>query len=93
MKGAGQLSRYRTGYRLGARGSIPSRDKRIFSSPVSIRALGPTPPPIQWILGAISPGVKRQRREVDHSPPSSVEVNNGGAIPPLFIRLHGVVVN
>jgi hypothetical protein len=30
----------------------------------------------------ISPGVKRQRREADHSPLSSAEVKNGGAIPP-----------
>jgi hypothetical protein len=27
-------------------------------------ALGPTQPPIQWV-----PGVKRQGREADHSPP------------------------
>jgi hypothetical protein len=37
---------------------------------------GPTQPPIQWIPGALSLGVKRPRREADHSPPSSVEVNN-----------------
>jgi hypothetical protein len=41
-------------------------------------ALGPTQPLIQWL-----PGVKRQRREADHSPPTSAEVKNGGAIPPL----------
>jgi hypothetical protein len=29
---------------------------------------------IQWISGAFSPGVKRQGREADHSPPSSAEV-------------------
>jgi hypothetical protein len=29
--------------------------------------LGPTKPPIQWVLGALSPGVKRQVREADHS--------------------------
>jgi hypothetical protein len=33
--------------------------------------------------GALSPRVKRRRREADHSPPSSIEVNNVGAIPPL----------
>jgi hypothetical protein len=27
--------------------------------------------------------VKRPEREADHSPPSSAEVKNGGAIPPL----------
>jgi hypothetical protein len=44
--------------------------------------LGPTQPPIQWIPGALSPGVKRQGHEADHSPPASAEVENGGAITP-----------
>jgi hypothetical protein len=35
---------------------------------------GPPKPPIQWIPGALSPGVKRQGREADHSPPTSAEV-------------------
>jgi len=39
-------------------------------------ALGPTQPPIQWVLGALSPVVKRPTREADHSPASSVEVKN-----------------
>jgi len=50
-------------------------------------ALGPTQPPIQWILETISPGVKRPESEGDHSPPSSAEVNNAP------IRLHGVVLS
>jgi hypothetical protein len=33
-------------------------------------------------MGSFS-GVKRQGREVDHSPPCSAEVQKGGAIPPL----------
>jgi hypothetical protein len=37
-------------------------------------ALGPTQPPIQWVPGAHSLGVKRPGREADHSPPSSAEV-------------------
>jgi hypothetical protein len=37
-------------------------------------ALGPTQPPIQWVPGAVSLGVKRPGREADHSPPSSAEV-------------------
>jgi len=37
------------------------------------RAMGPTQPPVQWILG-IFPGVKRPGRQVDHS--SSAEVAN-----------------
>jgi hypothetical protein len=33
--------------------------------------------------GVSSPGVKWLEREADHYPPSSGEVKNGGAIPPL----------
>jgi phage terminase large subunit-like protein len=35
---------------------------------------GPTQPPIQWVPGAISPGIKRLEREGDHSHPTSAEV-------------------
>jgi hypothetical protein len=37
-------------------------------------ALGSTQPPIKWVPGALSPGVNRQGREGDHSPPTSAEV-------------------
>jgi hypothetical protein len=37
-------------------------------------ALGPTQPPIQWVPGVLSLGLKRPGREADHSPPSSAEV-------------------
>jgi hypothetical protein len=37
-------------------------------------ALGPTQPPIQWVLGALSLEVKRPGCEADHSSPSSAEV-------------------
>jgi hypothetical protein len=37
-------------------------------------ALGPTQPPIQWVPGSLSLGVKRPGREAYHSPPSSAEV-------------------
>jgi len=36
--------------------------------------LGPTQPPIQCVLGALSLEAKGPVREVDHSPPSSAEV-------------------
>jgi len=39
-------------------------------------ALGPTPPPIQWVTEALSLGVKRPGSEADHSPPSSAKVKN-----------------
>jgi hypothetical protein len=46
-------------------------------------ALVPTRSPTKRILAAVSLGVKGQGREADHSLPSSAEVKNGGAIPPL----------
>jgi hypothetical protein len=36
--------------------------------------LGPTQPPVQWVPGAISLGVKWPENEADHSPPCSTEV-------------------
>jgi hypothetical protein len=48
---------------------------RIFSSPRRPdRPWGSTQPPIQWVPGALSPGVKRPGREADQSPPASAEV-------------------
>jgi hypothetical protein len=37
-------------------------------------AMGPTQPPIQWVPGALSLGVKWPGREADHSHPSSDKV-------------------
>jgi hypothetical protein len=48
----------------------------------STAAVGPTQHPIKLVAGALSPGVKRPGRESDHSPPSSANVKNGGAILP-----------
>jgi hypothetical protein len=68
-----------TGYWLHGLGSILA-GARIFQSRA---ALGPTEPPVQWVPGSLSPRIKRLGREDDRSPPSSAEVKNGGAIPPL----------
>jgi hypothetical protein len=46
---------------------------RIFSTS-SKPALRSTQPPIQWVPGALLPGVKRQGRDADHSPPASAQV-------------------
>jgi hypothetical protein len=54
-----------------------------FFDTMSRPALGPTQPPIQWVPGVLSMGVKRPGRGADHSPPSSAEVRMNGAIPPL----------
>jgi hypothetical protein len=45
-----------------------------FHFSMSRPALGLAQPPIQWVPGTLSPGVKRQGREADHSPPFSAEV-------------------
>jgi hypothetical protein len=55
-------------------------------STASRPGLGSTQPPIQWLPGALSPGMKRPEHEADHSTPSSAEVKNDGDIPPL---VHG----
>jgi hypothetical protein len=39
-----------------------------------LKVKGLTQPPIKWVPGSLSLGVKRPGREVDHSPPSSAEV-------------------
>jgi hypothetical protein len=65
------LSRYSDWLRAGrprGRSSSPGRVKNFHFSISSRPALGPTQPPIQWVPGAVSPGVKRQRREAEHSP-------------------------
>jgi hypothetical protein len=45
-----------------------------YNSSASRTALGPTLSLIQWAPGALSLGVNRLRRESDHSPPPSAEV-------------------
>jgi hypothetical protein len=57
-------------------------------------ALGPTQPPIQWVPGAFSLGVKWLGREADHSSPSSAEVKNAWSYTSISpIRLNGVVLS
>jgi hypothetical protein len=49
-------------YGLDGRGSIRNRGRGFFPLPSASRPdLGPTQPPIQWVPGALSPGVKRGR--------------------------------
>jgi hypothetical protein len=56
----------------------------MFLFPITSRpTLRPFQPPIHWVPGPVSAGLKRERRESDNSPPSSAEVKNGGAAPPL----------
>jgi hypothetical protein len=74
----------------GNRGSFPSRAKRVsllHNAQASFEAHPSSYPMVAWDSFQ---GVKRQVSETDHSPPSSAEVKNGGAMPPLPIRLHNV---
>jgi hypothetical protein len=72
---AGMAQWYSAGLRSGWSGVRIPAGVGNFSLPTASRpALGPTHPPIQWVLGALSPGVKRPGRESDHSPPTSAEV-------------------
>jgi hypothetical protein len=50
---------------------------------VSKLALGPTQPPIQWVLEALSLGVKQPGHEADHSPLLVPRSRMCGAVPPL----------
>jgi hypothetical protein len=60
---------------IGVRSPAGAKDFPL--SPVSRPALGPTQPPVQCVLGVLSPGVKaRPGRDANHSPPSSAEVVN-----------------
>jgi hypothetical protein len=71
-----------TGYGVDSLGSIPG-SARVFSSPRCPDQLsGPTSLLSNGYQG-LSPGVKRQGHEADHSPPCSAEVKGGEAIPPL----------
>jgi hypothetical protein len=65
------------GYGLDDQGSrirFPEGAGNFFLTTASRTALGPTQPPIQWVPGTLSLGVKRPGREADHSPRSNSEV-------------------
>jgi hypothetical protein len=82
------------GWTIGVQEFDSQRGLRIFLfTYVSRTALGSTQPLIQWVPGALSLGVKRPGREVDHSPPCSADVKSAWSYtstPPL--RLHGVML-
>jgi hypothetical protein len=58
-------------------------------------ALGPTQPPLQWIPGALSLGIKGPGREADHSPPSNAEVKNAWSYTstPQYVFMAWCLVN
>jgi hypothetical protein len=77
-----------------SRSSSPGRDKNFHFFISSRPTLRFTQPSIQWIPGALSPGVKRLVHEADHLPPTSAEVKkNVDVYIHSPIRLHCVVLN
>jgi hypothetical protein len=54
--------------------SSPSKVKNFLFSTMSRPVQGPTQPLVQWVPGALSPGVKQPGLEADHSPPTSAGV-------------------
>jgi hypothetical protein len=76
--------RWTTGWMIGVLGFDSRRGLGIFLfNTASGTALGSTQHPIQWVLGALSLGVKRPGREADHSPLSSAEIKNAWSYTPL----------
>jgi hypothetical protein len=67
--------------------------KNFLFSMSSRPVLGYTQLPIHWVQSDLSPGVKRQGREGDHSPPASAEVmaqclissEQGGSFPNVIL--------
>jgi hypothetical protein len=58
----GWLSQYSDWLRTGQPGLDPRQMHRIFLLASASRpALGPTQPPVHWVPGVLSPGVKRSR--------------------------------
>jgi hypothetical protein len=85
-----------TGYGLDDRGievSFPvgARELTLFHS--GKIGSGTHPASYTMYTERCSFGVNWPGREPDHSPSCSVEVNNGGFIPPLPIRLYGFMPN
>jgi hypothetical protein len=66
-----------TGYALDGPGSNPSRDVSFLHSVQT----GTGAQPVSYPM--CTRGIKRSEREYDRALPSSAEVKNGGAIPPL----------
>jgi hypothetical protein len=88
------VQRWAKGWTIGVLGFDSWRGVGIFLFTTAYRtALGPTQPPIQWISGVLSLGVRWPGREADHSTISSAEAKNAWrytSTPPT--RLHGVVL-
>jgi hypothetical protein len=95
MKGLhNEKLRLATRWMIGVLGFDSRRGLGIFLFTVSRLALGSIHPPIHWVPGALSVGVKRPERETDHLPPSSAEVKNAWSCTSILpIHLQFMVLN
>jgi hypothetical protein len=74
---AQSVQRWATSWTIGVLGFDSRRGLGIFLYTTASRTvLVPAQPPMEWVLGALSLGLKRPGREADYSPPSSAEVKN-----------------
>jgi hypothetical protein len=73
--------------------SVHGRDKSFLFSTAFRPALGPTQPPIQQVLGALSSGVKQQGHEADHFFPFNAKVKKCGVYLHILKCLRGIVLN
>jgi hypothetical protein len=72
------------GYWMDDTGSIPGKGKRFFSIPYSLdRGMVSALASFRMGTGGFHPRLKPPGRQDDHSPASSAEIKNGGAIPPI----------
>jgi hypothetical protein len=67
----------------GGQTESPGWVKNFLFSALSKPALRPTQPPIQWVLGPLSLGVKLPVHEADHTPPTSADIKKRGSKHPL----------
>jgi hypothetical protein len=84
------------GYGLDDRGSrvrFPAGLGISLYTTASGTALGPTQPPIQWVPGTLSLGVKRPGVKLTTHLHLVPRLKISGAIHPLTLRLHGVVLS
>jgi hypothetical protein len=68
FSGSQATYRYSEGLRTGQLGFNSWQGSEILSFTASSLALGSTQPPIQWVLGVLTPGVKQTVCEADHHP-------------------------
>jgi hypothetical protein len=88
-----KLSQYSVWLRAGQSWFDPRQGQRIFLlAPASRPALGPTQPPIQWVPGVLSAGVKRGRGVTltthPHLVPRLIMSRSYTSSPPILI--HGM---